>query len=103
MPSQGARVGDAGNPFPPSDDIHSGRYLVTGVDHRLRDGEYIKTLYLSRGSSPIDQNQLYNKNDAIDFAQTPDTIKKSLGDLRFAEDLDNSSIVANWRTNRVPT
>ena len=103
VPSQSARVGDAGNPFPPSDDIHSGRYLVTGVDHRLRDGEYIKTLYLSRGSSPIDQNQLYNKNDAIDFAQTPDTIKKSLGDLRFAEDLDNSSIVANWRTNRIPT
>jgi len=103
VPSQSARVGDAGNPFPPSDDIHSGRYLVTGVDHRLRDGEYIKTLYLSRGSSPIDQNQLYNKNDAIDFAQTPETIKKSLGDLRFAEDIDNSSIVANWRTNKVPT
>lgn len=103
VPSQSAKVADAGNAFPPTDDLHSGRYLVTGVDHRLRDGEYVKTLYLSRGSSPIDQNQLYNKNDSIDFAQSPEVIKKTLGDLRFAEDLDNSRIVENWRTNKVPT
>jgi hypothetical protein len=42
---------------PPIDPIYSGKYLVTSVVHIIRDGQYIKTLELSRSSSPYNFNK----------------------------------------------
>lgn len=35
------------------DPIHSGKYIVTGVDHIIRNGQYLKNLELSRDSLPF--------------------------------------------------
>lgn len=48
--------------FTTVDLMYSGKYLVTGVSHGIRSGKYIKTLQLSRNSSPINMNQ-----DSIDY------------------------------------
>lgn len=47
--------------------FYSGKYLVTGVTHSIRAGKYIKTLQLSRNSSPINMNQ-----DSIDYRNLDD-------------------------------
>jgi len=39
--------------FPELDPIYSGKYLVTSTIHILRDDKYVKTLNMSRGSSPF--------------------------------------------------
>lgn len=102
IPSQIAKVSDAGNPFPPKDDMYSGKYFVVAVDHRFRDGEYIKALTLSRGSSPTNQDAVADGRDTINFTQDTATARIKRDDSRYANDLDNSSIVENWRNNKVP-
>ena len=42
--------------------MYSGKYLVTGVNHAIKAGKYIKSLQLSRSSSPVDMNL-----DSIDY------------------------------------
>lgn len=54
MPSSSQRNIEVTNPNVRFDPIHSGRYLVTGVNHVLRNGQYLKTLELSRESTPFD-------------------------------------------------
>lgn len=86
IPSQTAKIVDAKNPHVSPDEIHSGKYFVLSVDHKIRDGEYIKSVTLGRGSSPIDANLLYDvRTTDIDFTQTTANAKKSIGDLRIAD------------------
>jgi hypothetical protein len=86
IPSQTSKIADAKNPHISPDETHSGKYFVVSVDHKIRDGEYIKSVTLGRGSSPIDANLLYDvRTTDIDFTQTTDNAKKSIGDLRIAD------------------
>lgn len=53
------------NPYLRYDPVHSGKYIVTGINHVIRYGQYIKTLELSRESTPF--NYLDAENiDLID-------------------------------------
>jgi len=52
-PSSVAIQANPTNAFPEIDPIYSGKYLVTAVTHVLKDSKYLKTLTLSRGSSPF--------------------------------------------------
>ena len=81
--------------------LETGKYFVITVNHRIRAGEYIKELTLSRASSPIDNNKTVAGAE-IDFSVDIATLRTSIGDVKNKIDLDNSSIVDNWRNNIVP-
>jgi hypothetical protein len=81
--------------------LETGKYFVTTVNHRIRPGEYIKALTLSRASSPVDHNKTA-AGTQIDFSVDIAKLGTSIGDVKNKIDLDNSSIVNNWRNNRVP-
>ena len=74
---------------------------MTTVNHRIRAGQYIKELTLSRASSPIDHNKTV-AGTQIDFSVDIAKLGTSIGDVKNKIDLDNSSIVNNWRNNRIP-
>jgi hypothetical protein len=101
-PSQSERLSNPTNSNLIPNRLESGKYLVTTVDHRIRPGEYVKGLTLSRASSPIDHNKTVAGAE-IDFSLDIATIRTSIGDVKKKADLDNSSIVDNWRNNRVPS
>lgn len=67
MPSQMERTTNPQNPFPPADPIYSGKYLVTGTNHVIRNGRYIKSLELSRGSTPFNMNNTNLEFDILKF------------------------------------
>jgi len=52
-PSQVSLISNPQSSTPEIDRLYSGFYLVTSVVHQIVEGKYIKTLELSRGSSPI--------------------------------------------------
>jgi hypothetical protein len=100
-PSQSEKISNPKNSNLIPNRLESGKYLVTTIDHRIRPGEYIKSLTLSRASSPIDHNKTVAGAE-IDFSLDIDTIRTSIGDVKNKINLDNSSIVDNWRNNIVP-
>lgn len=51
------------------DAIHSGKYLVTGADHTIRNGQYIKTLELSRDSLPFSYENTNSDTFIVDNAE----------------------------------
>lgn len=53
VPSSAAKMTQPASSIIRYDPIHSGKYIVTGVDHIIRNGQYIKTLELSRDSLPF--------------------------------------------------
>jgi hypothetical protein len=57
VPSQVSRIISPTSSTPYVDQIYSGKYLVTSVVHTIKGGQYIKTLELSRASSPYDFNR----------------------------------------------
>jgi hypothetical protein len=67
VPSQISKILSPTTPNPSIDPIYSGKYLVTSVVHIIKEGQYIKTLELSRGSSPYDLNK--NSISEFDVAQ----------------------------------
>lgn len=71
VPSQYERTTNPQNPFPPADPIYSGRYLVTGAEHSIRNGKYIKKIELSRGTTPFNLN---NTNLSFDILKFTDEI-----------------------------
>jgi len=85
IPSQIAKISDAKNTHISPDATHSGKYFVVSIDHRLKGNEYIKSVTLGRGSSPLDANLLYDVKSDIDFTQTKANAKKSIGDLRIRD------------------
>jgi len=101
-PSQSERLSNPTNSNLIPNRLESGKYLVTTVDHRIRPGEYVKGLTLSRASSPIDHNKTVAGAE-IDFSLDIATIRTSIGDVKKKADLDNTSIVDNWRNNRIPS
>jgi len=66
VPSQVAKILNPTTPNPYVDPLYSGKYLVTSVVHSIRGGQYIKTLELSRGSSPYN----FNRNSISEFDVT---------------------------------
>lgn len=72
LPSSAEDVVNPSRNFVSLDLMYSGRYLVTGVKHIIKSGKYVKTLELSRGSSPIDMNQdsiNYRNLDEFSFSE----------------------------------
>jgi hypothetical protein len=100
-PSHTERVSNPTNSNLIPNRLESGKYFVTTVEHRIRAGEYIKALTLSRASSPINHNKTVSGAE-IDFSIDITKLGTSIGDVKNKIDLDNSSIVNNWRNNIVP-
>jgi hypothetical protein len=65
VPSITEKRSDVTNPNPMADKVFSGRYLVSGARHVIKNGTYIKTLELSRGSSPFNLNTTLSENDIL--------------------------------------
>jgi hypothetical protein len=101
FPSHAERASNPKNSNLIPNPLESGKYFVTTVEHRIRAGEYIKGLTLSRASSPIDHNKTVAGAE-IDFSIDIAKLGTSIGDVKNKIDLDNSSIVNNWRNDIVP-
>jgi hypothetical protein len=76
-PSQVSITTNAKSPYPELDQMHSGRYLVTSVIHSISSSKYIKSMQLSRGSSPLN----YDKHTEYDasFDDIKQLIRKEIG------------------------
>lgn len=79
-PSQISVMLNPQSAFPELDPIYSGRYLVTSVIHAISSSQYIKTLHLSRGSTPFNFDKHTEFNATFDDIK--DEIAKSLGNRR---------------------
>jgi hypothetical protein len=66
--------------FPELDPVYSGKYLVTTVIHAMSSTQYIKTMHLSRGSSPLNFDKHTQYDDT--FEDIKAVIKTALGNKR---------------------
>lgn len=64
-PSASQKNLEVQNSYLRNDPVHSGKYIVTGVNHVIREGQYIKNVELSRESTPYNYKEL-EKTDLID-------------------------------------
>jgi hypothetical protein len=76
-PSQVSITTNPKSSYPELDQMYSGRYLVTSVIHSISSSKYIKSMQLSRGSSPLN----YDKHTEYDasFDDIKKLIKKEIG------------------------
>jgi hypothetical protein len=79
-PSQISVMLNPQSAFPELDPIYSGRYLVTTVIHAMSSSQYVKTMHLSRGSSPLNFDK-HTEYDAT-FEDIKADIRTSLGNRR---------------------
>jgi hypothetical protein len=80
VPSQISVMLNPQSAFPELDPIYSGRYLVTTVLHVMSSSQYVKTLHLSRGSSPFNFDK-HTQYDAT-FEDIKADIRAALGNRR---------------------
>lgn len=59
-PSSSQKNLEVQNPYLRFDPVHSGKYVVTGVTHTIREGQYLKILELSRESTPYNYRDIEN-------------------------------------------
>lgn len=93
VPSAFEKLADPTNPRIPNDRIHSGRYFVMSVHHKIRMGSYSKSLELGRATIP------YDFNTGI----TTPTTGSALPNRRYQDSTDSTTIVNRyWRKGLVP-
>lgn len=89
-PSQISVMLNPQSAFPELDPVYSGKYLVTTVIHAMSSTQYIKTLHLSRGSSPLNFDKHTEYDDT--FEDIKASIKTALGNKRIPWNLNFQSM-----------
>jgi hypothetical protein len=79
-PSQISVMLNPQSAFPELDPVYSGKYLVTAVIHSMSSTQYVKTIHLSRGSSPLNFDKHTQYDDT--FEDIKASIKIALGNKR---------------------
>jgi hypothetical protein len=80
---------------PPVDAYHSGKYFVSGVQHRIQDKNYIKRLELTRGSSPLNLDKSFYSIGELNST----SFNSLVGTTLVASDTDNNGVTTTTVSN----